>query len=309
MKSPDRSTPLVSVVIPTYNRAALLREALASVRAQQFTGYEVIVVDDGSSDETASVAGSFGHGIRFFQQQNRGPGAARNLGIHQALGEFVAFLDSDDVWFPWTLNRFHQLVQRDSKPGFIIGTIASFSDLAGLSAVQETETTAREYPDYLSAAQTPGFELLTCSSVCVRRSELLRTDGFTRRNLNGEDSDLWLRLGVVSGFAVIQNPPICGYRRHPVSAVSNLKKTSSGMHHLIETELAGGYPGGRLRHQERIKIITRHVRTTSHWLARKRDWRDAASLYRKTFRWHCQLGRWKYLLGFWPSLLARTVSP
>ena len=241
------------------------------------------------------------------RQTNQGPGAARNLGISQAPGEFVAFLDSDDAWFPWTLRCFRELAEKDSKPGFIIGSAVSFDESDGLSAVQETETAAREHRDYLSAAQAPDFELLTCSCVCVRRSELGRTGGFTSRNINGEDSDLWLRLGVVTGFAVIQNPPVCGYRRHPVSAVANLKKTCSGMHYLIDTELAGGYPGGPLRRKERIEIITRHVRAASRGLARNRDWRDAAALYWKTLQWNCQLGRWKYLLGFWPNLLAPAI--
>jgi len=305
--SNNSTVPFFSVVIPTYNRAALLRQNLISVFAQQFTRYEVIVVDDGSSDESESVVNAFGCRIKFLRQQNRGPGAARNLGINVARGEFVAFLDSDDVWFPWTLQNFHQLAQRDSKPGFIIGSLVNFCEAAGLPSVCETKAVFREYPDYLAAAQSPDFELLTCSSVCIRRSELLRAQGFASRNMNGEDSDLWLRLGLVSPFAVIQNPPACGYRRHPVSAVASTEKTCSGMRHLIETELAGGYPGGSSRRKERIEIITRHVRTASRDLGRSRNPRAASLLYRKTFSWHWQIGRWKYLLGFWPNLLKQAV--
>jgi glycosyltransferase involved in cell wall biosynthesis len=94
---------LFSVIIPTYNRAALLCTALDSVFAQTFTDYEVIVVDDGSTDGTAAMVASYGGRVRYFQQQNKGPGAARNLGAQHATGEYLAFLDSDDLWFPWTL--------------------------------------------------------------------------------------------------------------------------------------------------------------------------------------------------------------
>jgi glycosyltransferase involved in cell wall biosynthesis len=299
--------PFFSVVIPAYNRAELLRASLESALAQTFADFEVLVVDDGSTDDTGSVAAGYGERVRFFRQPNRGPGAARNLGISLARGEFIAFLDSDDLWFPWTLQNFRQLAKQDSKPGFMIGSLTNFCEVADLSSVREAETVFREHSDYLAAAQSPDFELLTCSSVCVRRNELLRTQGFASRNMNGEDSDLWLRLGLVSPFAVIQTPPACGYRRHPVSAVANTEKTCSGMRHLIETELAGGYPGGMARRNERIEIITRHVRAASRELARDRGWKDATSLYQKTFRWNWQLRRWKYLLGFWPNVVARSV--
>ena len=112
---------LFSVIIPTYNRAPLLRQALDSVLAQEFTDFELIVVDDGSTDETLTVARSYGDQVRLVPQEHRGPGVARNRGAEHASGEYVAFLDSDDVWFPWTLGTFAsiiratQLSQRDRR--------------------------------------------------------------------------------------------------------------------------------------------------------------------------------------------------
>ena len=127
------------------------------------------MADDGSTDDTERVLSGFGGRARFLRQANQGPGAARNLGLSEARGEFVVFLDSDDVWFPWALRNFHQIAQRASKPGFIIGTVVNFSERADLSSVKDAKITAVEYEDYLAAGQKPGFELLTCSSVCVRR--------------------------------------------------------------------------------------------------------------------------------------------
>ena len=99
--------PRVSVVIPVYNRADLIRETLESVLAQTYRDLEVIVVDDGSTDETPEVLASYAHDtrVRVIQQTNQGEGAARNTGVRAARGEYVAFVDSDDVWRPDKLER------------------------------------------------------------------------------------------------------------------------------------------------------------------------------------------------------------
>jgi GT2 family glycosyltransferase len=98
--------PLVSVIIPTYNRAYCLSRALDSILAQTYANFEVIVIDDGSTDGTGDlVARSYGHDyrIKYFHQQNRGVTAARNHGFARARGDYIALLDSDDVWMPWKL--------------------------------------------------------------------------------------------------------------------------------------------------------------------------------------------------------------
>ena len=96
----NKNTQLVSVVIPTYNRAALLTEAIDSALAQDYPATEILVIDDGSTDHTADIAAAYEGRIRYFQQANGGAGAARNFGMQQARGEFIAFLDSDDLWRP-----------------------------------------------------------------------------------------------------------------------------------------------------------------------------------------------------------------
>ncbi|MDD1679226.1 MAG: glycosyltransferase, partial [Methanomicrobiales archaeon] len=99
--APDsQKTPSVSVVIATYNRAALLGETIESVLKQRFRDFEIIVVDDGSTDGTQEVLKTYGDKIRCFHQENRGPSAARNLGIRQARGRWIAIQDSDDLCAP-----------------------------------------------------------------------------------------------------------------------------------------------------------------------------------------------------------------
>ena len=96
--------PLVSVIIPTYNRGWILQEAIDSVLDQDFSDYELIVVDDGSNDNTREILGAYGDRITVLRQPNRGVSAARNRGINEAAGQLIAFLDSDDLWLPGKLS-------------------------------------------------------------------------------------------------------------------------------------------------------------------------------------------------------------
>ena len=94
---PPKQKPLISVIIPTYNAAAFLPEALATVRAQYYAPLEIVIVDDGSTDPTRNLIRDW-PGVRYFYQSNQGPSAARNAGIDAAQGELLAFLDADDLW-------------------------------------------------------------------------------------------------------------------------------------------------------------------------------------------------------------------
>src|SRR5437868_2651965 len=115
-----------SVIIPTFNRARLLKQAIDSVRTQTCRDYEIIVVDDGSTDGTVDYLASLGDHVRIRRQANRGPGAARNLGAQEARGQYLAFLDSDDVWFPWTLASFREVIARYDRPSLVCARTMEF---------------------------------------------------------------------------------------------------------------------------------------------------------------------------------------
>src|SRR5947207_15248632 len=126
---------LFSVVIPTYNRIKLLACTLNSVWSQSFSDFEVIVVDDGSADGTLEFLASLKGQADVLMQPHRGPGAARNLGASHARGKYLAFLDSDDLWFPWTLEVYREIACRPNSPSIIAGKPHRFwteSELAGL---------------------------------------------------------------------------------------------------------------------------------------------------------------------------------
>ena len=120
-KSKIENAPLVSVIIPTYNRAEIIEEAVDSVLAQDYKDFELIVVDDGSTDNTSEVLATYGDDIRVLYQENKGVSAARNRGISEAAGKLIAFLDSDDLWMPQKLTtqveffrHFHQTVVKSN---------------------------------------------------------------------------------------------------------------------------------------------------------------------------------------------------
>src|SRR5262249_22901776 len=127
--------PKFSVIIPAYNRLNFLQQALNSVWTQIFTDYEVVVVDDGSADGTWDWLVAQGKRIRAIRQPNRGPGAARNRGAREAQGDYVALLDCDDLWFPWTLDVFAWAIQNHGYPTILAGKWFEFVDVAELIVV------------------------------------------------------------------------------------------------------------------------------------------------------------------------------
>src|SRR5690606_29636154 len=149
--------PLFSVVIPVYNRANLIKGTLDSVFAQTERDYEVIVVDDGSTDATADVVKSYGDCVRYVYQENAGPGAARNRGIQQSTGQYVVFFDSDDRWFPWTLETYRVAIETHGYPSFLGGAILYFSEVDELAKVKPVAANFEYYRDYLVAARNGVF--------------------------------------------------------------------------------------------------------------------------------------------------------
>ena len=108
-----------SVVVPTYNRLNFLTKTIESIRGQTYNGYEIIVVDDGSTDGTPNYLATLDNELKWLRQKNRGPAAARNLGAAKATGAYIAFLDSDDVWQPWVLATVQEVVLQHNAPSLI----------------------------------------------------------------------------------------------------------------------------------------------------------------------------------------------
>jgi glycosyltransferase involved in cell wall biosynthesis len=294
--------PLITVVIPTYNRASMVAQAIQSVLGQNASELEVVVVDDGSTDDTEARVKAFDGPVRYLRQAKSGPGAARNLGWSVAAGTYIAFLDSDDVWFAWTLKLYLQCLKKFDRPSFIVGTPFWFNDGEVLDAVEERPLQANYYPDYFASAREPIW--LGASCMLVRRDCIAR---FEASQMNGEDLDFALHLGEQPGFVWIREPCTFAYRRHAVTAVHNFQNSLSGMGHLISEERAARFPGGGLRERDRYKLITRAIRPIVLEAARRNLFRSALRLYWDTFVWHLRLKSWKFLVAA-PMLIAAYLS-
>jgi glycosyltransferase involved in cell wall biosynthesis len=287
---------LFSVVIPTYNRASYLQKTLESILAQECQDFEIIVVDDGSTDATAQVLEAFGDKIRVFCQKNRGPGAARNLGVSNSAGEYIAFLDSDDVWFPWTLATYARIIKEKDRPTLIAGTLLYFHRDSELSGLTREPLALEAFADYFASSRS-GRYCGTCQML-VRRAALVEVGGFAEEKFNAEDHDLVMRLGTAPGFVFVTAPAMIGYRQHTGAVSQDVSKTFTGLVHLLQMEKTGLYPGGKERRRERRRILALHVRPWTVDLLRRREYQKAWALYRRTFAWNLALGRLRYLAGF-----------
>jgi len=305
MPSSTSQSPLFSVVIPTYGRLDLLRHALESVCAQRFQDFEVIVVDDGSTDDLSGLIQDFQHRVTFVRQENRGPGAARNRGAAEAKGEYLAFLDSDDLWFPWTLAEFAQLIQEHHWPAILGGRLIEFSDVAELSDIHQDTSQSRSYADYFASSNICAS--VGAGTVVVRREEFLKADGFRPGLVNAEDHDLMLRMGTVAGFVQVVTPVTVAWRRHADSLTANLQRTYEGSDYLVAQERRRAYPGGPERLRARHRILLRHLRATAVGCVRHGLKREAWKLYWETYRWNLALGRFRFLLGF-PLIAVSTTA-
>jgi len=202
---------LVSVVIPAFNVGWCVGRAVDSVLAQSLLERELVVVDDGSTDDTAEVLASYGPAIRVIRQPNGGMSAARNAGIRQARGGLVAFLDADDYWLPQKLERQVGLMLDRPELGFC-STAARIVNPEG--AMLNLWRCPGENANMLQTLFAENAAIAGgCSAVMVRR-DLLDRVGLFDESLRGfEDPDLWIRLAAVSGYACIDEPLVVILRR------------------------------------------------------------------------------------------------
>jgi hypothetical protein len=285
---------LFSVVIPTFNRETTLRETLDSIEQQEFRDFEVIVVDDGSIDGTVAIAQSFSF-VRVIRQQNSGPGVARNTGVNAANGKYIAFLDSDDVWFPWTLATYANVISQHQCPAFVTGKPQLFSSSGELSTCVEHPVKVEHFVDYFSSGDE--WRWFGVSSFVILRAAFLQVGGFADGRINGEDADLAMRLGIASGFVHVQCPKQFGYRVHDGNVTNDTTKSQAGLQLLLNSEAKGIYPGGQQRAGERARIIARHVRPLAISLAKSGRALTALRLYRSVLHESLQNHRCKFLLG------------
>jgi glycosyltransferase involved in cell wall biosynthesis len=200
--------PRVSVIIPCFNRSARLREAIESVLAQTYQDFEVLVIDDGSTDDTrTSLERRFAGDsrIHYFHKTHAGPGPARNLGLRNASGEFIAFLDSDDLWLPDKLE--HQIRQLDEDPEAALSFTDAFERDASADGPTRFQSHGFRGAPTLKAVVEANFPLCT-PAVVIRRSVLEETGMFDESLACAQDWDLWIRVLASHRAAYLERPSL-----------------------------------------------------------------------------------------------------
>ena len=191
--------PLFSIVIPAYNAARFIGDALDSVLAQTINDHEIIVVNDGSTDtpELEKALEPYLRYLTYIKRSNGGPAAARNTGIHAAKGEYVAFLDSDDQWVSNHLAEMKRVLESDGTLDLLYGDALSFGDLAVDGATTMSANPSEGLVTFESLV------LCKCtvigSTVVARRQTLIAAGLFDESFRQGEDFDLWARVAYRGG--------------------------------------------------------------------------------------------------------------
>lgn len=231
--------PEISVVIPTYNTGELILEALNSVFEQSFSDYEIVVIDDGSTDGTRDILDPFINKIEYFYQENQGLAVARNTGLSKARGKYITYLDADDVWFPDNLALKYKLLEDDPDLAGIFSEFTMFDEngIINLNATKELfpffARTGFDYPDifekHKKCSNNKGgsfdfyygriFDKLFYGNFILPTSMLFRREftenvgSFVPHMRTQQDYEYWLRFSQKYPFGFIDYP-LVKYRRH-----------------------------------------------------------------------------------------------
>lgn len=199
---------MFSVVIPLYNKADYIEKAVVSVLQQTYPTFELIIINDGSTDDSWQRVARYNDArIQLIDQPNSGVSVTRNRGVLVASFEYVAFLDADDWWEPTFLEQMAQLIQKYNEA--ILFGCNYYYVKHGRCKVEPkglTETFRAGYIDYISAYSSQFCVLLNCSFVVVQKQAFLAVGGFKPNLRFSEDFDLWIRLALVGKVAYLNTP-------------------------------------------------------------------------------------------------------
>lgn len=264
----------ISVIVTTHNGASYIRDALHSIRGQTHVPQQIIVVDDGSTDGTADLVSREFSDVRVIRQANRGAAAARNAGLGEATGDFVAFCDDDDLWLPWKLATDVRAVETifgggQPLPGLIASTPVAYPErfprlercLGGMRMPQR----------FRLKPETLDNMLVRCgfmpTGALVPRPVFGHVGAFDTTLRNAQDLDLWLRIAAEYPVYRIVHPRTWVYRRRPGSLSSNTERVSESLLRVLGKWCPGGDYAGRVSQRAWERSCARHV-----LMIRYRNW-------------------------------------
>lgn len=255
--------PQVSVIIPTYNRANFVTAAIDSVLAQSYTDYEIIVIDDGSTDNTKEVLQPYRDKIHYIYQPNKGVSAARNTGIKEAQGDWIAFLDSDDRWHCEKLSIQMEFVKENNLKVCFTGNVTEFvtGQLSAVESVDREKIQKRIYADPFRLLFLKG-SIPKLSSMVVYRQGLIEAGCFDENLKVSEDTKLFYGLACKTAFGYIDFPLVIFNRdikrRGLINESSDTKAMLRDSYIQIFQEVIVRYPNISKQNLKMIKSILSH---------------------------------------------------
>jgi len=230
----------VSAVIPTYNCGHMVVDAVRSALAQTYLPIEVIVIDDGSTDDTRDRLAEFGSSVRYIYQTNRGVSAARNRGVRESSGDAIAFLDSDDVWHPRKLERQVECLNAHPELGLVGTMIVDWPN----EPFPENVGDDSPAPTVIHFDNLLVRNRMDTSSILVRKSVLEKVGEFDCSMQGPEDYDLWLRIAQMTAIANLPRQ-LTGYRMIAGSVGKNAIRMEAGMRAILQKVETNGVFRGR----------------------------------------------------------------
>lgn len=305
--------PMFSVILPTFNRARYVEEALLSVFQQTINDYEILVVDDGSTDETKTILEKHLPRIHYVHQANQGRSGARNTGLKLSRGKWIAFLDSDDRWFPDKLERQLRYLEENPDVAMVHGHV----EVIGEKGESLPAMTAGHQKLWERANSRPtSYEkwALECrcllSTVVIRRSCFDNIGNFDWRLKANEELDLYLRIAAAYNVGFIRGNPLSYYRVHPQNSgnenlsVGNIQVAKK--HIAILNDPPFGVRAPLARRNFRLSISRNYFQIQDKKKARKHFLKAAAQDPRSLFLWpYFRL----FAGSFFPKKWRRIINP
>jgi glycosyltransferase involved in cell wall biosynthesis len=305
------SSTRVTALIPTYDSGKYICDAVDSVLAQTFPAHEIIVVDDGSTDCTREVLAKYKTKIKYIRQVNAGPPAARNTGIARATGEFIALLDSDDLWVPQKLKLQMNYIDRHPECGLVYTDMKTFDDTG---IIEESVKVSRNLtlPSGRIFPQMFVETLFQTSAVLIRKSCIDRVGGFDTSLRMGDDYEFFLRIARHYELGYVDEPLVL-YRQHPSQGTrtwGKLLQKGVPWEFLVLKRILDTYPEvvremGRSQVQQRL---SKPYFALAYACLAEGDHSNARKLLREAIRyWPSNLGYARYYLMtlFGPRTLNR----
>ncbi len=243
-----------SLIVTCYNQASFIQEAVKSALAQSYQDREIIVVDDASTDGSSKLIEQHRNAITFMPlKENAGPAGARNAGVSLARGEFVVFLDGDDLLLPWALEVYHRIIELKS-PKLILGRMRWFEGALPAHEISPIPNNI-SLVDYENFMQKDRPYRASASAMVIDRAALNEVQGWTKGIFPMDDHDLLIKLGYSGRTVQILQPPTTGYRVHTSNTVHQIDRMTSNLHKLLDRERRHLYPGSGRRRAYRFGIL------------------------------------------------------